>query len=124
MTPNEYQEAATKFASYGGNSMYPILGLAEEAGEVCGKVAKYIRKHDGFTPLTGTPDEDIFHSKDFAEDVEFRANIEKELGDCLWMIAEICTQYDLKLEDVMRKNIEKLTDRRNRGVIVGEGDNR
>jgi hypothetical protein len=40
------------------------------------------------------------------------------------MIAELCNLYDFKLQDVMQENIAKLTDRRNRGVIVGEGDNR
>lgn len=123
MNPNEYQKAAGEFATYGGNSMYPILGLAEEAGEVCGKVAKFIRKHNGFVPALGVLRDNV--PPQYIEDeAAFRADLEKELGDCLWMIAEICTQYDLKLEDVMRKNIEKLTDRRNRGVIVGEGDNR
>lgn len=123
MSPNEYQKAANEFATYGGNPMYPALGLAEEAGEVCGKIAKFIRKHHGFAPIIG-PLEAFMHSKDFYDDAEFRVNIEKELGDCLWMIAELCTNYDLELEVVMRKNIEKLTDRRNRGVIVGDGDNR
>ena len=40
------------------------------------------------------------------------------------MIAELCSLYGLELETVMDKNIAKLIDRRNRGVIVGEGDNR
>lgn len=35
----------------------------------------------------------------------------KELGDCLWMIAEICTANEFKLEDVMIMNIEKLANR-------------
>lgn len=35
----------------------------------------------------------------------------KELGDCLWMIAEICTANNFKLEDVMIMNIEKLANR-------------
>lgn len=52
MTINEYQEKAVSFAQYGGNAMYPALGLAEEAGEVAGKVAKFIRKHGGLGPDT------------------------------------------------------------------------
>ena len=38
-------------------------------------------------------------------------HLEKELGDCLWMIAEACTALDWNMEDVMRLNIEKLRAR-------------
>ena len=123
MNANEYQKAANEFATYGGNPMYPALGLAEEAGEVCGKIAKFIRKHNGFVPAIGSLEE-ISHSEQFKDDVTFRSDLEKELGDCCWMIAELCSLYGLELETVMDKNIAKLIDRHNRGVIVGEGDNR
>lgn len=116
MNAEEYQKHANEFSMYGDNPMYPLFGLAEEAGEVCGKVTKYIRKHDGLLPLppgVGGP-----------LDVGFRCDLAKELGDCLWMIAEICTQYGLSLSDVMEYNLVKLKDRKDRGVIVGEGDNR
>ena len=123
MNADEYQELACQFATYGGNSMYPALGLAEEAGEVCGKIAKYIRRNNGFVPAVGALEE-VSHSEQFKDDAAFRDDIKKELGDCLWMIAALCGEYDMKLSDVMQCNIAKLTDRRNRGVIVGEGDNR
>lgn len=120
MNTRVYQEKAHAFASYGGNEMYPALGLAEEAGEVCGKVAKFIRKHDGEKPATvATPEIDIG-----GDDIRFTADLRKELGDVLWMVAELCTVYGLDMGDVMQANIEKLADRLNRGVIVGEGDNR
>ena len=38
-------------------------------------------------------------------------HIMKELGDCTWMIAEACQALDIKLEDVMKLNIEKLKTR-------------
>lgn len=113
MTTNEYQSRARDFSTYGGNEMYPLLGLAEEAGEVVGKVAKYIRAHNGICP---DECDEYFH--------EFRNSIKKELGDVCWMVAEICSTYGLLLEDVMESNIAKLEDRRARGVIVGEGDDR
>ena len=52
MNPNEYQKAAYEFASFGGNETYAYAGLAEEAGEVLGKFAKFIRKHGGIDPMT------------------------------------------------------------------------
>lgn len=119
MTFGEYQEAAHKFAVYGGNTLYPVLGLSEEAGEVSGKVAKFIRKHEGITPT---------QAKEWVTlDEEYRVarlEIAKELGDVLWMVAEVAKTMDLNLDEIAEANLAKLTDRKSRGVIVGEGDNR
>lgn len=109
MTMSEYQRAAAQFAKFSAGSMYPFLGLAEEAGEACGKVAKWIRKYGD----TGT-----------YRDLILREQIEKELGDVLWMTAACAAMFQLDLGSVAKANIAKLTDREARGVIVGEGDNR
>lgn len=122
MNAKEYQQKAHEFASYGGNAMYPALGLAEEAGEVCGKVAKFIRKHAGEAPMTA--EYELTYSVTMTDDIQFRSGLAKELGDVCWMVAELCTVYGLDMGDVMKGNIEKLADRKERGVIVGEGDNR
>jgi NTP pyrophosphatase (non-canonical NTP hydrolase) len=123
MNFSDYQNEAHSFATYGSNPMYPILGLTEEVGEVCGKIAKYIRKHYGAEPnFYG-----IFQGATAAEredDKSYREAIEKELGDVFWMLSEIATIHGFLLENIAQKNINKLTDRKNRGVIVGEGDNR
>lgn len=119
MNANEYQKAAYKFASFGGNETYAYAGLAEEAGEVLGKFAKFIRKHDGIEPSNAK------NWETFKADLEeYRKALKKELGDVLWMVAAIATLEELNLGDIMEENISKLTDRLNRGVIVGEGDNR
>lgn len=98
----EYQVEAHSFAAYGDREEYPVLALAEEAGEVVGKFAKALRK--------GVP-------------VDKEA-VAKELGDVLWNVAEIATILDLDLEEVAMVNILKLKDREDRGVLLGEGDNR
>ena len=123
MNASEFQVKAHDFASYGENPMYPALGLAEEAGEACGKVAKFIRKHRGIDPMTARykPENKVTLPDD---ELKFRKDLSKELGDVLWMVAELCTNYGLDMGKVMAENIEKLTDRRERGVIDGEGDNR
>lgn len=123
MNARDYQKQAHAFASYGENAMYPALGLAEEAGEVCGKIAKFIRKHGGTEPTTQV-DNRVLREEPMPDDVQFREDLAKELGDVLWMVAELCTTYGLFLEGVMDANIAKLADRKERGVIVGEGDNR
>ena len=123
MNASEYQVKAHDFASYGENPMYPALGLSEEAGEVCGKIAKFIRKHEGIDPMTARYE--LENKVTITDDeLKFRDDLSKELGDVLWMVAELCTVYGLDMGEVMAKNITKLTDRKERGVIDGEGDNR
>lgn len=109
MTNNEYQKAAHSFAKY-KESLYPVLGLAEEAGEVAGKIAKHLRK-------VGKVNWD-------APDAQHAPSVRKELGDVLWFVAEIATVYGWTLDEIMAENIAKLSDRDARGVIVGEGDDR
>lgn len=85
--------------------LYPVLALAEEAGEVAGKVAKYVRKRDTNYEL-------------------LRADVGKELGDVAYQLSETARQFGYTLQEIIDMNVEKLTDRKDRGVLVGEGDNR
>jgi NTP pyrophosphatase (non-canonical NTP hydrolase) len=86
--------------------VYPTLGLANEAGEVAGKVKKIFRDKGG----------------QITEDD--RRALKGELGDVLWYLTQICTELDLTLEEVARANLEKLFSRQERGQIRGEGDER
>lgn len=118
MTADIFQKKAHEFASYGGNTAYAYAGLAEEAGEVLGKYAKFIRHNDGFEPH-GRKAQALL-----SERTRYRDDIRKELGDVLWFCAEIATVNRLALGDIMESNIAKLADRRARGVIDGSGDDR
>ena len=84
--------------------VYPTLGLANEAGEVAGKVKKIFRDKGG---VIG--------------DAE-REALKQELGDVLWYLAQICTELDLTLEEVAEANLEKLFSRLERNTIRGDGD--
>lgn len=84
--------------------VYPTLGLANEAGEVAGKIKKIFRDKNG---VIGEAE---------------RENLKGELGDVLWYLAQICTELDLTLEEVAAANLEKLRSRQQRGTIRGEGD--
>jgi len=86
--------------------VYPTLGLVNEAGELAGKVKKIFRDKDG-----------VIEEAD-------RQALKGELGDVLWYLTQICTELDLRLEDVAEANIVKLFSRLERGQIGGEGDNR
>ncbi|MFP4508772.1 MAG: nucleoside triphosphate pyrophosphohydrolase family protein [Spirochaetota bacterium] len=86
--------------------VYPTIGLANEAGEVAGKIKK------------------IFRDKGGVISEEDRSALKKELGDVLWYLTQICTELDLTLEEVAEYNVEKLASRLQRGVIKGDGDDR
>ena len=46
------------------------------------------------------------------------------MGDVLWYVAQVGKRYNIDMEEVAVTNIKKLTDRKERGVITGTGDNR
>lgn len=108
----EYQETAFKFAVYPGKAggslamalSYTALGLNGEAGEVAEKVKKWIRDGKDFPTL--------------------KDQLTKELGDVLWYIAAMASELGVSLDEVARINIEKLANRKGRGTLHGEGDNR
>jgi len=104
----EYQEKALETAVYGAGHkiIYPALGLANEAGEVLGKIKKVLRDNDGEFTL------------------ELRQSIGKEMGDVLWYIAALSSDIEIPLDQIAAENIQKLIDRRNRNQIHGSGDNR
>lgn len=111
LTISEYADQAAKTADYPyrgaeGPAPYPFLGLPGEAGEVAEQAKKMIRDDDGF--LTDGRREKII----------------KELGDVLWYVAAICDEINVDLQEVARRNVEKLADRAERDVIRGEGDDR
>lgn len=124
MTFNEYQKLAQETAIYPEDyrGTYPALGLVEEAGEVAGKVKKMLRDkpylHDYLILRTDPRPE---HLVEFSQ---LQDAIKKELGDVLWYIAAVCTDFDLTMQDVAETNYQKLKDRQARGVLGGSGDNR
>jgi len=99
---NEYQQDIEQFIMCEGDArlLENTLGIAGEAGEVTEKIKKHVR--DG-TPL----------DKD---------GVIKELGDVLFYVAALATHLDEDLSEVAAINIEKLRDRKARGVIQGSGD--
>lgn len=112
MDMDEYQRSACSFAVY-KDGLYPFFGLAEEAGEVMGKIAKLKRGDHGEFAANET------HLFIYSDE-----KLAKELGDCLWMIANCAKEMGFDLSDIAQTNIDKLTDRKERQKIKGEGDER
>lgn len=113
MELNEYQNQAAEFDFFEATEkltasgfLEKILGLVGEAGETADKVKKIIRDKDGV--MSG----------------EDKIAIIKELGDTLWYVAGISRYLGVPLSEVARGNIAKLSDRKKRDKLHGEGDAR
>lgn len=104
MTGSEYQALAMQTCankSYASMLLHGILGLVSEAGEVAGVEQKVYQGH--------------------RFDVE---QLKRELGDCLWMIAEICESQGYTIDDVMQTNIAKISERYPNGFSTERSLNR
>jgi NTP pyrophosphatase (non-canonical NTP hydrolase) len=119
---NDYQSQTATTAVYPGRGsplglVYCALKLSGESGEVSENVGKAIRD-DG---LMGLVEDEIF--VDFMKP-QRRENLKKELGDVLWYISQACTELGFSMAEVAQANLDKLADRKARGVIKGSGDDR
>ena len=104
---NEYQKQSRKTAIYpnkGKNYIYPALGLGGESGEVLEKIKKLIRDKNGKI------------------DKEFLLLVEKELGDVLWYVSNLASEFKMKMDDIATNNIKKLANRAKRNKLHGSGD--
>lgn len=124
---DEYQRRTQDTAVYPGQgtfggAMYAVMALNEEAGEVAGKIAKFIRKSSGWDELLAYGSSYDFYNEFYPE--ELIVAVSKELGDVLYQAARVAEEFGLNLSDVATENIDRLADRKERDVIVGEGDDR
>lgn len=106
---DSYQEFALTTAIYpnrGQNLVYPTLGLVGEAGEVAEKVKKIIRDKGGVA------------------DESARLATAMELADVGWYMATLADELGFKLSEIFQMSQEKLSSRKERGVLSGSGDNR
>jgi NTP pyrophosphatase (non-canonical NTP hydrolase) len=109
LTFTQYQEGAKETAIYpnvGSNPYYPTLGLTGEAGEIANKVKKIMRDSDGKISD------------------EHRDDIKKELGDVLWYVAMVASEFGLNMGEVASKNYDKLKKRQENSTLHGSGDHR
>jgi len=103
-----YQHDSKKTAIYKKNLkiLYPCMGLAGEAGEVANKIKKIYRDKGG---------------KYTEED---RTEVADELGDVLWYVSQLATDFNMSLDAIAQHNLHKLQTRKRRGTLKGKGDNR
>lgn len=105
MEMHEYQERAQRTAVYpkAKGLEYCTLGLVGEAGEFANKVKKLVREDENGPSFE---------------------SLASELGDVLWYLSQIATELNMSLENIAWDNLEKLSERMERGKLKGEGDNR
>lgn len=119
MTATEYEQQAHRtIAGHAAeNITYLSFGLIAEAGEVADKIAKAVRRGD----IVINNNEIVSFLGDA---FRLTGDITDELGDVLWFVAMMARRLGFSLEEVMRRNLDKLADRQARGVIIGDGDKR
>ena len=106
MDLNEFQKFCERTAVYPKElgPAYCLTGLLSEAGEVAGKMKKYLRGDYGYEAM--------------------QDGVISELGDVLWYIAMLSKELDTSLDDLAKKVLNKLEARYEAGTIRGDGDNR
>jgi NTP pyrophosphatase (non-canonical NTP hydrolase) len=94
MNFKEYQQKAVSTAIYPRKHkiIYPALGLGDEAGEVLGKIKKWLRGDDDKEKLSQ----------------ERKEAIADEMGDVLWYLAALSRDLNVSLDDVAKNNLKKL----------------
>ena len=106
MTANDYQKQAmeTLNPALGKKDVLinGVMGLCGESGEAIDIVKKHL--HQG-------------HELD-------RTALVNELGDIAWYLAETAWALDMPLEDILRRNLEKLKERYPQGFSAGRSQNR
>lgn len=110
---DEYQKRANETAIYpeaGTGSVaavsYVTHGLTGEAGEIANKVKKILRDAKGRLTL------------------ENRMALQKEVGDVLWYVNALCRELGMTMKEVAILNILNLAERKKKGTLQGEGDDR
>ena len=102
LVASDYQTKAKETAIFPKDKAleYLSLGLVGEAGEIANKAKKVIRDNKKSHDLGG------------------------EIGDVLWYCAMLADHLKLDLGALMQSNLDKLSDRKKRGVLGGSGDRR
>lgn len=121
MELNQYQKRAMETCMQScDNFSYMMLNLVGEIGEFAGKIAKQIRK-ENMAIINGQ----LIPTRNYQEmPADIEEELKKEAGDILWQLSGLCTTQGWSLDDIAQMNLDKLSSRKARGVIDGNGDNR
>jgi len=127
ITFEEFQTACLERSIYPHDSkiIYPALGLPGEVGEVCEKVTELVTlRMAAHAGMVANQAKKIIRDDDCELTASRRAAIAKEIGGVLWYCAALATDLGLNLGDIAQQNVAVLADRKARGTLRGDGDDR
>lgn len=111
-----FQDKCMSTAQYPGKAtteglVYTAMGLANEGGEVLGKLKKLMRDNpDGLDAVYNDP--------------ETLNAVAAEVGDVLWYCMALLDELNFSAGWAAVNVLRKLADRAERGAIQGSGDSR
>lgn len=73
------------------NEVVPFLGIIGETGSVVAELKKKLRDGENYSG--------------------FSKQLEEELGDVLWYVSNLASNYDLSLVEIAEKNLKKIKER-------------
>jgi NTP pyrophosphatase (non-canonical NTP hydrolase) len=137
MDINKYAEKAAATNLMGDNSLYHLLGLVAEIGELVpyvsstnqtvqellNKIAWIASDCDAVAKAMRNDGEQFNYTVNLDGELTLTA-LSKELGDSAWYYTMLVQSFGFYPSDVLKANIVKLTDRAKRNVIKGSGDSR
>lgn len=89
-----------------GSRGLTVLEIVAESSAMAGIVKKAIRDNDGYLSPEG------------------RVKLVQSLYRTVWLLDGLCQHFSTNRHAVMVENLNKLADRKKRGVLQGSGDNR
>jgi NTP pyrophosphatase (non-canonical NTP hydrolase) len=137
---SQYQDF-TATTDKAGTNLNSALGMAGEVGEIFGKVLPLVftdqvpdvKEVIGDITVAGLLAEKLKKRTrvDHLEAISFdklnsfeRAALANEVADVIWYLARFSARLGEDLGEIMRRNVEKLSSRKTRGVLHGKGDER
>lgn len=97
MRPEDYEKDVKRTARGDSDPRVRILNWALGLGGECGEAQERIKKL-------------IFHDEGDFDILRkwFRSDVRAELGDVLWYLTMLASEFDISLNEIMEANIQKL----------------
>lgn len=95
------------YPGIGNNLVYPAIGLAGEAGEVCNNIKKLMRDYNYKQGMNFA----AFYDSLPGKGQKLVRDTYEELGDVMWYIASMCHEFGITMQQVAKDNNDKLARR-------------
>jgi hypothetical protein len=131
MQLNDYDTVVQDTNLMGNNTLYHLLGLISELGEVAAHVSVENETVQELLNLSIEQGRIAGNIKRQMRDegIEYRHNVDiipaqSEMRDVYWYVSTLNASVVMSSENTVQNMIAKLQDRKNRDMLRGSGDNR